>query len=101
MPTWRWSKPNERATLSALARERLLEARGELATALQLPPDTLPEVSGDLAHTGRRRSGLQPRPLLASTQAMPRLRALSSREEVARARVGLERADRFPDVTWV
>lgn len=82
-----------------LARERLLDARAELATVLQLPPTTLPEVSGDLTPPAADAPAYSLNDLLASAQGMPRLRALSSREEVARARVGLERAARYPDVT--
>ena len=83
----------------AVATEQLLQARSELATALQLPPDMLPEVeSGPVAVQG------EPAPytlvrLLASTESLPKLRALVAREEAARARLAVERGNRYPDVT--
>ena len=83
----------------AQARERLLDARGELGTVLQLPADALPEVNGELAApTGDALPyGLEA--LLASARGLPRQRALAAREDAARARVGVERAARYPDVT--
>ena len=83
----------------AVAAEQLLEARSELARTLQLPPELLPEVeAGPVAMRG------EPAPysldrLLASTEALPKLRALAAREEAARARLAVERANRYPDVT--
>jgi cobalt-zinc-cadmium efflux system outer membrane protein len=83
----------------AVATEQLLAARSELATALQLPPETLPEVEpGPVAMQGETAPYTLDR-LLASTQSSPRLRALAAREEAARARLEVERANRYPDVT--
>ena len=89
----------ERARNSlALASERLIDARSELGTAVRLPPSALPEVAGGLGTT------IDPLPyrleqLLASAQYLPRQRALAAREEAARARLGVERGSRNPDVT--
>ena len=83
----------------AVSQEHLQDAKAELATALQLPPSAVPEVVGDLGvPTGAPLPyGLDQ--LLASAQAMPRQRALAAREDAARARIGVERASRYPDVT--
>ena len=83
----------------ALAGERLIDARSELGTAVRLPPSALPEVAGDL---GTAIDGPLPyklEQLLASAQNLPRQRALSAREDAARARLGVERGNRNPDVT--
>lgn len=83
----------------ALAREQLLEERGELATTLQLPPSALPDVVGDLSlPAGTARTGDLDQ-FVASALALPRQRALAAREDAARARLGVERASRYPDVT--
>nr|WP_316643068.1 TolC family protein [uncultured Roseateles sp.] len=85
----------------AQAAEQLLDARSELATKLQLEPQAVPEVVGDLAD---RADGVGRAPytlddLLAQAQAQPRLRAVAARENSARAKLNLERASRYPDVT--
>jgi cobalt-zinc-cadmium efflux system outer membrane protein len=83
----------------AVAREQWLDARSELAAALQLPPSAVPSVAGQLATelgTGLPYSLDQ---LVTAAQALPRLRALSARENAARARLGVERASRLPDLT--
>ncbi len=83
----------------AVAREQWLDARSELAAALQLPPPAVPAVAGELATelgTGPPYSLDQ---LVTAAQALPRLRALSARESAARARLGVERANRLPDLT--
>jgi outer membrane protein TolC len=83
----------------AVAREQWLDARSELAAALQLPPSAVPSVAGELATelgTGPPYSLDQ---LVTAAQALPRLRALSARESAARARLGVERASRLPDLT--
>ena len=83
----------------ALAGERLIDARSELGSAVRLPPSALPEVAGDL---GTAIDGPLPyklEQLLASAQNLPRQRALAAREEAARARLGVERGNRNPDVT--
>lgn len=81
----------------AVAQEQLLDARGELAEVLQLPAAALPEVSGALDAPAALPYDLQR--LLAAMPAQPRLRALGNREDAARARVGVETAARYPDVT--
>ena len=82
----------------ASASEALIAARTELATAIQLPPSTLPEVDGDLAtHTDALPYSLEQ--LLASAQAMPKQRALLAKEDAARAKLGVELASRYPDLT--
>lgn len=87
----------------AVAREQWLDARGELATVLQLPPSNLPEVAGASAAelTARAEAALPYSldQLVTAAQALPRLRALTARENAARARLGVERASRLPDVT--
>ena len=82
----------------ALAGERLIDARSALGTAVRLLPNTLPEVVGELGST------IAPLPyrleqLLASAQNLPRQRALVAREDAARARLGVERGSRNPNVT--
>jgi cobalt-zinc-cadmium efflux system outer membrane protein len=82
----------------ALASERLIDARSELGSAVRQPPSALPEVAGELGTT------IDPLPyrleqLLASVQNLPRQRALAAREDAARARLGVERGSRNPDVT--
>jgi cobalt-zinc-cadmium efflux system outer membrane protein len=83
----------------ALAGERLIDARSELGSAVRLPPSALPEVAGELrpAVDGPLPYGLEQ--LLASAQNLPRQRALAAREEAARARLGVERGNRNPNVT--
>lgn len=76
--------------------EQLIQARSELAAALQLPPSQLPYVQGTLN---------APPPsytldaLLAKAAQRPVLRALDHREQAAQHRLSLERAARYPDVT--
>ena len=83
----------------AVSQEHLQDTKAELATALQLPPSAVPEVIGELGvPTGAPLPyGLDQ--LLASAQALPKQRALAAREDAARARVGVERASRYPDLT--
>ena len=83
----------------AVSREHLLDAKGELATALQLPPSAVPEVVGEMGMPSEAALPYALEQLLASAQMLPRQRALSARETAARARVDLERASRYPDVT--
>ena len=82
----------------ALARENLLDARAALGTVLQLPPAAMPELAGDLSAPAGETPYRLDR-LLASVQNLPRQRALAARQDAARARVALERANRYPDVT--
>ncbi len=83
----------------AVSQEHLQDAKAELATALQLPPSAAPEVVGDLDVPNGAPLPYGLDQLLASAQALPRQRALAAREDAARARVGVERARRYPDVT--
>ena len=87
----------------AVAREQWLDARGELATVLQLPPSALPEVAGDSTPelTARAQAPLPYSldQLVTNAQMLPRLRALTARQNAARARLGVEYASRLPDVT--
>lgn len=88
----------ERArNLSGQAREDLLDARADLFALLQWPAGNAPPVQGDLADRFGTRYTLEA--LLASTEAQARLQALAARQESAHARVQLERANRYPDVT--
>lgn len=83
----------------AVASEQVLDARKELATALQLPPSELPEVDGELGADIGDASRYALDQLLASAQGLPKQRALAAREDAARARLGVENARRYPDVT--
>jgi cobalt-zinc-cadmium efflux system outer membrane protein len=83
----------------AVSQEHLQDAKAELATALQLPPSAVPEVVGDLGVPNGAPLPYGLDQLLASAQALPKQRALAAREDAARARVGVERAGRYPDVT--
>ncbi|MBL8348482.1 MAG: TolC family protein [Rubrivivax sp.] len=83
----------------ALARERWQEARVALAAVLQLPPASAPEVSAELSSAAAENPPYTLDQLLSSLRAMPKLRALTLRQEAARARLGLEQASRLPDVT--
>ncbi|MFY9328434.1 MAG: TolC family protein [Georgfuchsia sp.] len=80
----------------AIAQEQLLEARSALATKLQLPAAKLPQAVGELAAT---RSSYTLNDLLTTTESQPRLHALTERENNANARLSLERASRYPDIT--
>ena len=83
----------------AVSQEHLLDAKGELATVLQLPPSAVPEVVGDLDMPNGATLSYGLEQLLASVQTLPRQRALAARETAALARVAVERASRYPDVT--
>ncbi|WP_127997694.1 TolC family protein [Piscinibacter defluvii] len=83
----------------AVSQEHLQDTKADLATALQLPPSAVPEVIGDLGVPNGAPLPYGLDQLLASAQALPRQRALAAREDAARARVGVERASRYPDVT--
>lgn len=80
------------------AREQMLEARRELAAALQLPAGAVPEIVGDIEVSSR--DGVYALDQLqASAQALPKQRALAARFDAAQARLALARAGRLPDVT--
>jgi len=83
----------------ALSREQLLQARAELATALVLPPGTVREVAGELTIPANNAPPYRLEDLLRVAAALPGQRALVSREAAAQARLGLEQASRYPDVT--
>lgn len=83
---------NQLATVS----EQLLDARTELATLVQMPPDRVPAAAGDLDE-GATAPALEA--LLRDLDLQPRLRAVVAREASARARLNLERASRYPDIT--
>ena len=82
----------------AVAREQWLDARSALADALQLPPSAVPAVAGELATDLDTALPYSLDQLVNAAQALPRLRALSARENAARARLGVERASRLPDL---
>ena len=78
--------------------EQLMEARGELAENIQLPPERVAAVAGDLtAMADASPYGLDM--LLARVLDQPRLIATAAREDSARARLKLEQSSRYPDVT--
>jgi cobalt-zinc-cadmium efflux system outer membrane protein len=83
----------------AAAREQWLDARSELASALQLPPAALPAASGEADAALADALPYDLDRLLAAARQQPKLRALAAREQAARARLGVERAGRYPDVT--
>lgn len=78
----------------AQIQEQLEEARSELAARLQL--DAVAQAQGDLAPVA---TGYALNDLLNGLQSQPRLLALSEREKSANARLRLENASVFPDVT--
>ena len=80
----------------SLLREQLAQARSDLASLLQLPADTLPDVDGSLDPVSTSYTLDE---LLTSTANRPLLRALDSREKAATSRLDLERAMVYPDVT--
>lgn len=80
----------------ALAQERLIDARTELAARLQLQGSALPQVQGELAPAA---INYTLNDLLNNLDAQPRLLALAEREKSAKARLGLEKASVYPDVT--
>lgn len=82
--------------LVASLRERLVAARADLASAVQLAPESLPEVAGELMPALTSYTLDQ---LLAAARARPHLHALERREAAAASRLSLERASVFPDVT--
>lgn len=84
------------AQQQAQVRSQLLQARIGLATLLQLPPGTPPEVAGT--------PNLGPPPygeaeLLAALARHPRMLAAEAAAQAARSRLALERGARSPDVT--
>lgn len=81
----------------ALAKEQLLDARADLAAKLQLLGGRLPLAIGELRPLPASPYDLDA--LLEQTVSQPRLRALGAREDSARARLKLESASRYPDVT--
>lgn len=80
----------------AIAQEQLLEARSELAARLQMPSTSLPQATGDLVAT---HTSYILADLLSRAESQPRLLALAERENSADARLNLERASRYPDIT--
>ncbi len=80
----------------AVLGEQLLQARAELATALQLPAAELPEAVGELL-AALPATTLEA--LLTAARERPLLHALEHREQAARNRLNLERASVYPDVT--
>lgn len=80
----------------AVLDEQLLQARAELATALQLPATALPEAAGELRTTPMAAT-LES--LQAAARERPLLRSLEHREQAARHRLGLERSAAYPDIT--
>lgn len=77
-------------------RDQLTQSRATFATALQLAPAALPEVTGSLA-TNLPAYRLDE--LLLAAAAHPRLQAAKARVRSAGGRLELERASRSPDVT--
>ena len=80
----------------AVAEEQLLDARGEFAIRLQLPPSDLVVAEGELAPSPLPYSRER---LVEAAQSQPRLRGLALREESAVARLRLEQASVYPDVS--
>lgn len=82
----------------ALAQEQLIEARNDLAAVLQMTGSALPQAQaqGDLAPVAPE---FTLNDLLSNLDAQPRLRALAEREKSANARLRLQNASVYPDVT--
>lgn len=83
----------------AVAKEQLLDARVDLASALQLPPSSAPEVVGDLVMPEVGALPYAAEQLLALAQNLPKQRALLAREASAKSRLSVEMGNRYPDVT--
>lgn len=83
----------------ARAGEQVLEARGELATLMQLTAAALPDVVGEIVVPAGERLPYALDQLQSSAQTLPRQRALAARLDAAQARVALARAGRLPDLT--
>ena len=81
------------------AQERVLDARSELATVLQMPPSALPLVVGELGPLSEADLATDLDRLLLSAQNTPQFRALAARQQAATSQFALERAARYPDVT--
>lgn len=79
----------------ALLQEQLIQAAADLAAFIQLPPGEIPTVQGELDAV----RGYTLDQLLESARQRPLLSALATAEEAARARLNLERASVYPDVT--
>lgn len=82
----------------AIANEQLLDTRRDLATKLQLPPEQLPTVLGNLISSSKEHPYTVEQ-LLAYLDTQPKFAALASREDSAKAKLKLEQAYRTPDVT--
>ncbi len=80
----------------AQVREELSGARDELAASLQLPAGSAPETQGAFVLKAVPFTLDQ---LLAQLSSQPRLRALSARVDTANARLKLQRASVYPDLT--
>lgn len=80
----------------AQVQEQLDEARTELAARLQLDSVALPLANGDLTPTATKYALND---LLNGLPSQPRLLALTERERSANARLRLENASAFPDIT--
>jgi len=76
--------------------ELLVQARADLGTLLQLPPEQLPATMGAVAPGERSYTLTQ---LVESAGRRPVLAALEHREQAARHRLDLERAAATPDLT--
>lgn len=84
---------------SARVAEQLIDARVELATVLQLPVATMPEVAGEISAPPAAALAYNLDQLQAAARELPRQRALAARQDAAQARLEVARAGRYPDVT--
>lgn len=80
----------------AIAREQLGDIQAGLAARLQLPAGIVVEAAGQ-ADASRMQWTRQE--LLAAAESLPRLGALAAREGAAAARLSLEQASVYPDIT--
>jgi cobalt-zinc-cadmium efflux system outer membrane protein len=80
----------------ATVQEQVLDARSTLAASVQLPASELPQAAGDLSVSTPRYTREE---LLQSALSQPKMQALAAREQSAQAKLQLERAARYPDVT--
>lgn len=82
----------------AVAQEQLIDARNDLAAVLQMTGSALPQAQaqGDLSPVAPE---FTLNDLLSNLDAQPRLLALAQREKSANARLGLQKASVYPDVT--
>lgn len=80
----------------AIGYEQLQEVQSELAMRLQLPAGITVEAAGQFESLGVQWTLPE---LMARVESLPKLRTLAAREKAAAARLDLEQASVYPDIT--